>query len=85
MTAAMMVLLVYTPFVDPLPLWNGWFWWSLPLCAGVAVVYKCTKCRNMAEVPLQALMIFIWMMLGLVGAAGALYGLVAIMKAAAGG
>jgi len=83
--AVCMVLLAYRPFIDPLPLWNGWFWWSLPLCAGVSVVYKCTKCDRMADVPIQSLMIFIWMMIGLVGSAAALYGLVAVMTKVAGG
>jgi hypothetical protein len=39
----------------------------------------------MADVPIQSLMIFIWMMIGLVGSAAALYGLVAVMTKVAGG
>jgi hypothetical protein len=85
MMLASISLLAYAPFIDPLPLWNGWAWWALPLCLGVAVVYKCTKCERMADVPMQSLVIFIWMILGLVGSAAALYGLVAVMKVAAGG
>ena len=59
-------------FVYPLPIWDYWPWLILPLCAGVAIVYKSVKCQTMKEVPRQALVIFVWMLVGFAAAAGAL-------------
>ena len=66
----------YVPFIYPLPIWDYWPWLMLPLCAGVAVVYKSVKCGRMKEVPREALVIFVWMLVGFAAAAGALAGVV---------
>ena len=66
----------YVPFVYPLPIWDYWPWLILPLCAGVAIVYKSVKCGTMKEVPREALVIFVWMLVGFACAAGALAGVV---------
>ena len=66
----------YVPFVYPLPIWEYWPWLILPLCAGVAIVYKSVKCHSMKRVPREALMIFAWMIVGFAAAAGALAGVV---------
>ncbi len=66
--------LAYTPFLDPLPAWSThvWPWLLLPLCAGVAIVYKSTKCKSMRRVPAEAAILTVWIVLGLGGAAAAL-------------
>ena len=64
----------YVPFVYPLPIWDYWPWLILPLCAGVAIVYKSVKCNSMAKVPREALVIFVWMIVGFAFAASALAG-----------
>ncbi|HYO09759.1 MAG TPA: hypothetical protein VER17_12375 [Tepidisphaeraceae bacterium] len=69
----------YVPFVYPLPLWEYWPWLILPLCAGVAIVYKSVKCQTMARVPREALVIFAWMLVGFAAAAGALAGVVRLV------
>jgi hypothetical protein len=66
----------YVPFVYPLPIWDYWPWLLMPLCAGVAIVYKSVKCRTMNLVPREALVIFVWMLVGFAAAAGALAGVV---------
>lgn len=66
----------YVPFVYPLPIWDYWPWLIIPLCAGVAIVYKSVKCRTMDLVPKEALQIFVMMLVGFVAAAGALAGVV---------
>jgi len=66
----------YVPFVYPLPIWDYWPWLIIPLCAGVAIVYKSVKCQTMKQVPREALVIFVWMLVGFAAAAGALAGVV---------
>jgi len=66
----------YVPFVYPLPIWDYWPWLIIPLCAGVAIVYKSVKCQTMNRVPREALVIFVWMLVGFAAAAGALAGVV---------
>ena len=64
----------YVPFVYPLPIWDYWPWLLLPLCAGVAIVYKSVKCQTMSLVPREALVIFIWMLVGFAASAVVLLG-----------
>lgn len=59
-------------FLQPLPVWDYWYLLLLPLCAGVAIVYKSVRCEHMKDVPWQATVIFIWILLGMGGAAVAL-------------
>lgn len=62
----------YIPFLRPLPIWDYWYLLLFPLCAGVAVVYKSIKCRHMSQVPWEASVIALWIVLGMGGAALAL-------------
>ncbi len=73
----------YMPFLDPLPIWSHAWWWPallLPLCAAVAVVYKSIRCREMSEVPREALILFIFIVAGMVLTAGALAGVASLME-----
>jgi hypothetical protein len=65
--------LAYTPFVDALPVWDYWMWLLVPLTVGVAIVYKSIKCRTMRQVPREAAAITFWILLGMAGAAAALW------------
>jgi len=76
-------LLAYTPFLYPLPIWDrNWLWalLLLPLCAAVAVVYKSIRCSRMSQVPREALVLFITIVVGMILAAAALAGLSALME-----
>jgi hypothetical protein len=57
----------YVPFLKPLPAWGDhvWPWLLLPLCLGVAVVYKSLKCQSMRQVPREALVLTIWILAGM--------------------
>jgi hypothetical protein len=73
----------YRPFLDPLPIGRHPYLWPLlilPLCAAVAVVYKCIRCRRMSRVPREALGLFITIVLGMVCAALALAGVARWME-----
>jgi hypothetical protein len=59
----------YVPFVTPLPLWDWWFVFMVPLCAGVAVVYKSAKCGKASDVPREALLVWLWILAAMIGAA----------------
>jgi hypothetical protein len=66
-------LLAYTPFVQPLPgAWNLWYLLLLPLCLGVAVVYKSIKCASMRHVPREATVVFLSILGGIIFAAAVL-------------
>lgn len=67
-------------FWQPLPLWDYWYVLLLPLCAGVSIVYKSIKCREMNQVPREAAVIFIMILLGMITAAAVLYGIVRLME-----
>jgi hypothetical protein len=67
------VLLAYTPFVQPLPrAWDFWYLLLLPLCLGVAVVYKSIKCASMRHVPREATVVFLSIIGGILFAAAVL-------------
>ncbi len=73
----------YILFFDPLPIWSSkWIWPTLllPLSAGVAVVYKAIRCKDMSKVPGEAAGLFVLIVLGMVLAAGALAGLAKFME-----
>ena len=59
----------WRPFLTALPVWDYWFWLLLPLCAGVAVVYKTTKCRTADTIARESLGLTIWILAGLLAAA----------------
>jgi hypothetical protein len=67
-------------FRQPLPVWNYWYLLLLPLCAGVSIVYKSIKCREMNQVPREATVIFVMIILGMAGAAAALYALMRLLE-----
>lgn len=77
--SSILAALAYVPFLHPLPLWDYWPWLIVPLTAGVAVVYKSVKCRTMDQVPREALVIFVWILIGMAAAAGALAGVVRLV------
>jgi hypothetical protein len=59
----------WRPFLSPMPVWDYWFWLLLPLSIGVAIVYKTTKCYEPRQVPREAALLSLWIVLGLVAAA----------------
>jgi hypothetical protein len=74
--------LAYTPFLDPIPIWSNavWPWLLLPLTIAVSLVYKSVKCRTMRQVPREAAVIAVWIILGMIIAAVVLAGLVRAME-----
>ncbi len=74
------LILAWTPFLDPIPIWSDkvWPFLLLPLAAAVSVVYKSIKCRKMSQVPRESSVIFTLIILGMVAAAVVLSGVVAL-------
>ena len=72
--------LSYTPFMQPLPVWDVWYLLALPLCAGVAIVYKSIRARSMPRVPKEATRATLWILTGLVSAAIVLWVVVRITE-----
>jgi len=68
------------PFVAPLPVWNYWYLLLLPLVAAIAVVYKSIRCGSMRQVPREAAILFVVILVVMVLAAGALAGLVTLLE-----
>lgn len=68
-------------FVKPLPVWDYWYLLLLPLCLGVSVVYKSVKCSKMSQVPREALVIFVWILIGMASVAAALAATVNVIEA----
>ena len=62
------------PFLQPLPVWDDgqWPWLLVPLCVGVAVVYKSIKCRYVRQIPREAGVLSVWILLGMTAAAAVL-------------
>ncbi len=60
-------LLAYTPFVMPLPLWDYWPWLAVPLTIAVSIVYKTIKCREVHQIPREAAVIALWIILSMIG------------------
>ncbi len=59
-------------FVRPMPIWDQWWLLLLPLCLGVAIVYKAIRVEHMRQLPKAALGVFFWIIVGMSGAALAL-------------
>jgi hypothetical protein len=72
-------VLAYTPFVTPLPIWDWWLVTLIPLCLGVAIVYKAMKTDDLSKLPKQSLLIALWIVGGMGAAAVALAILVRIL------
>ncbi|MDW8262787.1 MAG: hypothetical protein RMJ35_09710 [Phycisphaerales bacterium] len=73
-------MLAYTPFVDPLPVWNYWMALIIPLTVGVSIAYKSIKCREMSQVPREAAQISLLILLAMAAAALVLWAIVWIME-----
>lgn len=73
------MILAWAPFVEPMPVWDYWWVLLVPLCAGLAVVYKSIRCDDMRRVPREATAIFLTILVGLVAAALAFWTLVKIV------
>jgi hypothetical protein len=71
-TFALLAAYAWKPFLNQPPIWDQWYLLLLPLCAGVAIGYKAVKCHSMSQVPREATVIFIWILIGMCAAAGAL-------------
>jgi hypothetical protein len=69
-------------FLDPMPVWNVWYLLLVPLCAGVAVVWKCIKCESMKRVPVQSAELLFWILVTMVVAGVGLAGLVKVLEIA---
>ncbi len=63
---------VYEPFRKPLPVWNYWYLLALPLCLGIAIVYKSVRTDSMRRVPKEAGILFVSIIAALVLIAAAL-------------
>ena len=70
----------FRPFWQPLPVWDYWYVLLLPLCAGISLVYKSIKCREMRQVPREAGVIFAMIVAGMVLAAALLLLLTRVME-----
>ncbi len=78
-----MLLAAYSydrPFVQPLPVWDYWYLLLIPLCIGVAVVYKSIKIPSMKRVPREAAETTVWILLGMAAAAACLAILVRVLE-----
>ncbi len=61
-----MTLLAFKPFIDPIPMVS----WQklamlLPLCLAIAIVYKTTKCRELRDVPVASLVLWVTIIIGM--------------------
>jgi hypothetical protein len=70
----------FRAFWQPLPVWDYWYILLVPLCLGISIVYKSIKCRTMRQVPREAAVIFLMIMMGMILAAAALVLLVRGME-----
>ena len=70
----------YTPFLQPLPAWDQWYVWLVPLCLAVSIVYKSIRVRSMRHVPAEALKATGWILFGLAAAAAVLAILVTVLE-----
>lgn len=76
----MTLLAAYRVFIDPLPIYSYWYWLLLPLCLLFSIVYKAVKCETMKQVPKAAIEITFWILMGMGGAAAALYGVMKLLQ-----
>jgi hypothetical protein len=76
----MIAPLAYTPFWNPLPVWDYWYWLLIPLSLGISIVYKSVKCHHMRQVPREAAVIFLTILVGMTVAAAALMGITRLLE-----
>ena len=70
----------FRPFWQPLPVWDYWYLLLLPLCLGISIVYKSIKVRTMRQMPREASVIFVMILLGMALAAVTLLVLMRVME-----
>ena len=70
----------YELFKKPLPVWKYWYLLLLPLCLAISIVYKAIRCESMRRVPREAIGLFVFIIVVMVAAAGALAALVNILR-----
>ena len=46
--------LAYRPFLDPIPLDGYWMLMLLPIALAISIIYKCTKLKDLSQLPRQA-------------------------------
>jgi hypothetical protein len=74
------MLAQYRPFITPLPVWDVWYLFLLPLCLAVGMVYKAIKTPHLETLPRQALVAAGWIVAGLCAAAAVLALIVQIVN-----
>ncbi len=80
MLAAQEVVYRYVPFYKPAPVWDYWYLLLLPLCLGIAIVYKSIRCHSMSQVPRQAAVLFVFIIVTMAMIAAVLAGLVKVLE-----
>ncbi|MBO6739082.1 MAG: hypothetical protein JJ916_04395 [Phycisphaerales bacterium] len=60
-----MITLAYTPFIDALPLHDGWYLLIVPMTIFLAIGYKGVRCTHLNRYP-RELAIFIVQILGVI-------------------
>ena len=61
-------------FVDPKVLpFDAVLWLVLPLCVSVAVVYKTIRVKDIRQMPMEAGVLLVYMVVGLAALGGALW------------
>ena len=67
-------MLAWTLFYNPMTLeYDQLLWLLLPLCASLAIVYKTVRTTNLRRLPLEALALFGYLILGMVGLGAGLW------------
>lgn len=76
----MSALLAWTPFLQPAPGVDRW-WWLLvvPLALGLSISYKAIRVRNLEELPRAAIVMALQIVGGLAALAVALFVLVILV------
>ena len=69
----------YRLFLTPLPVWNYWYLLMLPLCMGVAIVYKALRIDTAGRLWREAAVIWLWILASMAAGAAILWALVAIV------
>ena len=69
--------LAWVPFVTPAPIWDAWVWLLLPLLFGVSVAYKAVRVSSPRRLVIESMLLTVYLLVGLVGAALILAGFVA--------